>query len=86
MLTAESYGGYNLGGNITGSAYASCNNGALTITQKSCNYSGSYPMAYNATGGSGGAPKTVYIVSDAAGPYCSNLLGPGTSHNISKTQ
>lgn len=81
---SNTYAGYNLGGSVNGSANASCNNGAITISGKSCNYSGSYPLAYNNAGG-GSAPNTTYIVSDAAAPYCSALLGSGTSSSYATT-
>lgn len=82
---SNTYAGYNLSGSISGSAFASCNNGSLSVSSKSCNYSGSYPQAYNSTGGSGSAPMTVYIVSAATGAYCSHLLGSGTSSSYSTT-
>lgn len=81
---SNTYAGYNLGGSISGSVYASCTNGSLSLSSRSCNYSGSTPLAYNLAGG-GSAPMTTYIVSDATGAYCSSLLGSGTSSSYSTT-
>ncbi len=80
--TTNTLGGQNLGGSTTGSAMASCNNGSLTLTSKSCVYNGSNPKAYNVNGG-GPAPLTVSIASAAAGNYCQSMLGSGTTMSIS---
>lgn len=72
------YGGVNLGGSISGSVKVLCTNGSITLSGKTCTYTGA-PKAFNTQSNGTTSPKTTYITSGVQASYCNSLLGSGAT-------